>query len=149
MNIQERINNDLTSAMKAKKEPELRTLRLIKAELIKKQKESGAELTDEVALSVLQTLAKKFKDSIDAYMQGGRKDLVEKEQSELAVLTGYLPDQMSEADVRREVGDILDTFTDEQRGNFGEIMKAVMERLKGKADGGVVTKVVKELLAKK
>ena len=141
-----RINEDLTQALKNKRDTELGTLRLIKAALLNKEKEAREELTQDTVQQVLRSLAKKHHDSIDAYERGGRPDLVAIEREQLGILEKYLEKQFTEDEVRAKVAQIIETIVQEGQNNFGAVMGRVMSELKGKADGGLVNKVVKEIL---
>jgi len=140
------INNDLKSAMKEKKELELRSLRMlssaIKNEEISKRPN---ELTEEDILGVVKREIKKIKDAIVDFESGDRSDLADQYKEELAVLSKYVPEQLSEEDIRSVVKEVVLNAEDK---NFGLIMKAVMTALKekGDADGGLVSRIVKEEL---
>ncbi len=147
MEIIKQLEKDLVEAMKAKRETELSVLRMLKTALKNKAIELKKDLTADEALAVLKSEAKKRRDSIEAFKDGGREDLAEKETSELVILEKYLPEQMSEDQVREEAKKIIDELTEEQKNNFGAVMGQVMAKLKGKADGGLVGKIVKELVS--
>ncbi len=147
MEIIKQLEEDLVEAMKAKRETELSVLRMLKTALKNKSIELKNDLTADEALAVLKSEAKKRRDSIDAFKDGGREDLAEKEATELLILEKYLPEQMSEDQVREEAKKIIDELTEEQKNNFGAVMGQVMAKLKGKADGGLVGKIVKELVS--
>jgi hypothetical protein len=145
MALLETIQNDLKSAMREKKTVELSTLRglsaAIKNEEIAKR---PATLTEDDLLAVVKREVKKLNDAIADFETGGRADLAAEYRAQAVVLSGYLPAQASEDEVRKAVKDVLAAASDK---NFGAVMKAAMAALKGKADGQIVSKIVKEELA--
>ncbi len=143
MSLQEKLNDDLKSSLKAGDQSKTGILRMLTAavhnEHIKKGKDK--ELTDEDVQEVLRREAKKRKESIEAFTKGNRPELAEKEQVELALIETYLPKQMSGEEVTAAVGKILAGLED--KSNQGMVMKAVMAELKGKADGKLISEIVK------
>lgn len=109
---------------------------------------AGYEATDEDVLAVLQREAKQHRDSIEQFSSANRTDLVEKETTELNILQAYLPKQMSEDEIRNEVKDAIIKSQAKTAADMGKIMGVLMPKVKGKADGGLVSKIVKEELAK-
>ncbi len=144
--ILEVLTQDIKEAMKAGNAEKLGVLRMVVSALNNKKIEKGkdAVLTDEEALQVLSKEAKKRKESIDIFVKGGRPELAEKEKSELAIVESYLPKQMSREEVVAEVERVLSGLAD--KSNAGLVMKAVMAELKGKADGKIISEIVKEKL---
>ena len=109
---------------------------------------AGYEATDEDVLSVTQREVKMRKDAIDQFFKAGREDLVAKETKELSLLEVYLPEQMSEEDIRNFVKQaIMDTNASSPQ-DMGKVMGSLMPKVKGKADGGLVSKIVREELGK-
>ena len=133
MTIRERIVADLTAAMKAKD-----TQRLARG--------TESVLEDQECLAVIATYAKQRRDSIEAYRKGGKEDLATKEEAELAIIQQYLPAQMSDDEVRRIVAAAIAETGATSAKEMGAIMKIVMPKLKGEADGAVVNRIVRELL---
>lgn len=148
MSLIKDLESALIVAMKEKQETDLSVLRMLKASLKNKAIELKKDLEDKDVVLVLKSEIKKRKESIETYNQAERQDLVDKEQVELSVLEKYLPAQMSEADIREKVEAVYASATDEEKGNFGLIMKKTMSELKGDADGGLVSKVVKDVVQK-
>ena len=150
MSLQDKLNHDLKEAMKAGNSDKVGVLRMLNASLQNRQIEKGkdAVLTDEDMLQVLTREAKKRKESVEAFIKGDRPELAEKEKLELLIVEAYLPKQMSREEVVAEVEKIIVTLR-QARGNivFNNIMKAVMAELKGKADGKVISEIVKEKLS--
>lgn len=144
MNPIDQIEQDLIAALKAKDADKASLLRMVKTSLKNEAINKKGELTEDDVLSVLKREIKQRKDSIDSYKEGGREDLAAKEESEIAIIEGYMPEQMSEGDVRAKVEEILGGIDD--TSNFGAVMGQVMGQLKGQADGAIVRKVLEEKL---
>jgi len=144
----EQIRQDLVTAMKAKDTETLSVLRMLIAALRNKEitlRDGGAaELTDEQVLEVIGSEVKKRRDSVEAYMSGGRSELADKESAEIKILEKYLPEQMSDSELEKIVQEVMAAGATD----FGRIMGQTMARVKGKADGNKVGEIVKKLLAK-
>lgn len=112
-----------------------------------KATEKDWELTDEEVLSVVKSEAKKRKEAIEQYQQGGRDELAEKEKSELKVLEAFMPEQLSKEAVQKEVADVISRLGG-SASNKGMVMREVMQKLKGKADGSQVAAAVDAMLEK-
>lgn len=134
--------------MKARDQVVIDTLRSIMSAFTYKKVETGADLSNEDMLAVLQKQVKQRNDSIAEYNKGGRTDLIEKEQKERDILMKYLPAQKSESEVRSVIKDIIGALPPGEN-NIGNIMKAVMPQLKGLADGNLIRQIVSDELAKK
>jgi uncharacterized protein YqeY len=134
---------DLVLAMKAKDSLKVLTLRMLVAALKNSQIAKGGALTDQEAEAVLAKEAKKRQEAIELYQRGNRPELVDKETAELNLIKSYLPEALSEAEVKAIVAEVLSSATDK---NFGNVMKAVMAKTQGKADGKMVAKLVQEAL---
>lgn len=149
MNLKDRINQDLKEAMKSGNKTRLTVVRSIRA-LILEYEKSGAdkELTSELEVSMLSTAAKKRKDSIEQFRKANREDLATVEEAELKILTDYLPKQMNEDDIKKEVERLASEINAKSKEDFPKLMPLVMKELKGKADGKVVKTVVENFLAK-
>jgi uncharacterized protein len=149
MNLKEKINEDLKSAMKSGDKIRLETIRSIRALILEFEKSgSGKELSEEEALKMLNSAVKKRKDSIEQFAKAGRTDLVEKEQEELEILNEYLPKQLSEDEIRNEVKNIAAKIGAIGKQDFAKLMPQVMKELKGKADGKIVRTAVEDFLGK-
>lgn len=107
---------------------------------------AGYEASDEDVLSVIQKEVKQRKESIEQFKAGGRQDLVDKESSELKILETYLPEQMSEEEIREIVKETISEIGTTTVADMGKVMAALMPKVKGKAEGGLVSKIVKEEL---
>ena len=149
MALKDTISQDLKNAMKSGEKLRLETLRTIRAALMEKEIEkrgSGNPMSPEDELGVLTTAAKKRKESIEQFQNGGRPELAEQERQELAIIQEYLPKQLSQEEVEKAVRDIVSQTSAAGPGDFGKVMPQVMKQLKGKADGRLIQETVKKLL---
>ncbi len=147
MSLKDKITGDLTHAMKAKDANRLSVLRMVKASIMNRQIEKGADLTDEEITKTLQTLVKQRKDSIEQYERAGRSELAEKEQSELVVLEDYLPQAASKEEIENAVAEVIAETGASSIKEMGAVIKAAQARLAGKsADGKLVSEIVKAKL---
>lgn len=142
---------DLKQAMKEKDQDRLRVLRSLKSKLLEREiserKEGEASLSDEQTIEVLMKAAKQRKESIEQFEKGDRNDLAESEKEELEIIESYLPEMLSENEVRDIARDKIDELGAEDISDMGQVMGALMQELKGKAEGSLVSKVVKEELS--
>ena len=145
MTLKEQIVTDMTAAMKARA-PELDTLRMLKADIMKYEV-SGAdkETTDEVVLDIIKRSIKQRKEAAEGFEKGGNTQSMQKELDEIKILEEYMPEQMSEDEVKKIVQETIDQMG-AGPADFGKVMGAVMGKVKGQADGGLVNMLVKELL---
>ena len=141
------LQEELKIAMKAEERAKMIGLRNIIGKIKAAQIDKGESLTDEESLKILKTAAKQLKESIDQYQKGGRDDLAEKEAFELSLLEKYLPDQLSEEQIRGTVKNIVKNTGAESIQDMGKVMGATMKELAGSADGKIVQKIVKEELS--
>ena len=142
MSISARIAEDLKQAQKERDKIRLSTLRMLKSELRYKEIEKGKPLTEEEEMGVLSTSAKKRLDSIEQFRNGNRIDLVTQEESELKVVQGYLPQQLSEQDLNLLVDQAISEVQAQGKSDLGKVMKSLMPKVKGRADGKVVNQIV-------
>lgn len=150
MSLAKQLETDLVSAMKARDSQTTTTLRGLKADLKNFQIAAGTrdeEMSDEQVVQVFSSAAKRRKDSIEQYINAGRTDLADVEKAELAIIERYLPEQMSEEDVRKIVGDTIAELGLNSPSQVGQLMKALMPKLKGKADGKLINTAAREILA--
>jgi hypothetical protein len=149
--LKDRLADDLKAAMRSKDAVRLRTIRSLRAALMEKEidlREGGsATLTDEQELAVVQKQAKQRRDSILQYEEAGRQDLSVKEQAELAVIEAYLPDQLSEEEVRDAVRQIVEEIGAGSKGDIGRVMGTAMGKLRGRAEGRMVQRIAMEILS--
>ncbi|MFZ9315178.1 MAG: GatB/YqeY domain-containing protein [Burkholderiaceae bacterium] len=151
MSLKDRLQEDIKAAMRAKAADQLTTLRLITAAIKQKEVDERVTLDDAQVLSVIEKMVKQRKDSIAQFQAGGRQDLVEKESAELALLQSYLPAQLSEAEIRAEVDAGVDALLAAGEtvspALMGKVMAQLKPRLAGRADMGVVSRLIKEALS--
>ncbi len=148
MPILEQIDQDLIKALKAGEKLKATVLRGLKSDIKYAQIEKKTALSDTDVIDVLSSAAKKRRESIEQYQAAGRQDLVTKETFELDVIQGYLPVQLSEAEVRQIISDAVAETGADSPAKMGLVMKAVMPKVKGRADGKLVNRLVQEILAK-
>jgi uncharacterized protein YqeY len=148
MTLRDRITEDMKSAMRAKDAARLSTIRLLLAAIKQKEVDERITLDDVQVVGVLDKLVKQRKDSITAFSQAGRTDLVDKESAELAVLQGYLPQRLSSEEVAAAVARIAADVGAAGPGDMGKVMAAAKAELAGKADMAMVSAAVKAALAK-
>jgi len=148
MTLEARIMEEIKTAMKAKNEAELRTLRAIKsAILLEKTSGSGTEMTEADELKMLQKLAKQRRDSLDIFKQQNREDLASKEQEELAIIERFLPKPFTQEELEAALKDIIAQTGAASPADMGKVMGAASKQLAGKADGKTISDTVKRLLA--
>ena len=141
------LQEELKIALKAGERAKMIGLRNIIGKIKAAQIDKGESLTDEESLKILKTAAKQLKESIDQYQKGGRDDLAEKEAFELSLLEKYLPEQLSEEQIRGTVKNIVKNTGAGSMQDMGKVMGATMKELAGSADGKIVQKIVKEELS--
>ena len=147
MSLTEQINNDIKKAMLAKEKEKLAALRAIKsALLLEGTKDGSGEVSDDKGLEIIAKLVKQRKDSSAIYKEQGREDLAVDEDFQVEVLSTYLPEQMSEDEVRQVVKDTIAQVGASGPQDMGKVMGPVMGKLKGKADGKMISALVKEEL---
>ena len=148
MALEQNIMVELKAAMLAKDEAKLRGLRAIKAAIIiLKTSEVGKEISEEEEMKMLQKLVKQRKESIDIYTKQGREDLAKTEQEEVAVIELFLPQMMSEEEIRVALKDIITSLGATSPGEMGKVMGAANKTFAGKADNKIVSALVKEMLS--
>ena len=147
MNLKERIRGDMQKAAKEKSSLALSALRMALAAIKNKEIEARGEIGDDSVLKVLATMVKQRKESIELFRQGGREDLAEKEAGEIAVLEGYLPKALSEAEVESIAREAVEAAGAKSPADMGRVMKELMPKVAGRADGKIVSEIVRRLLA--
>ena len=146
MSIKDRLKSDLITAMKARDELKVSTLRLVSSSIKNREIDERKELDDEGVLAVFTTAAKQRRDSIDQFEKGGRQDLADKEKAELVIIQEYLPQQLTKEEVAAFIKEAITETGAAGAKDMGKVMKALMPKVKGKADGKLVNELVKELL---
>ena len=148
MTLKDRITEDMKAAMRAKDAARLSTIRLLLAAIKQREVDERIVLDDTQVVGVLDKLVKQRKDSIAAFAQAGRTDLVDKETAEMAVLEAYLPQRLSADEVGAAIAALVAELGAAGPGDMGKVMGAAKARLAGKADMGMVSAAVKAALAK-
>ena len=154
--LKEQIQSSTTEALKSGDQFKLGVLRMLLASITTKEKEKKykekiegeAQLTDEQILETVSSEIKKRKDAIVLYEQGKRPELAEREAKEIEVLIKYLPEQLSEDELKKLVAESIAKTGAKEMKDMGKVMADLNPKIKGKADGGQVSKIVKELLSK-
>ena len=144
--LKRRINQDAKEALKSKDTLTLNVLRMLKSEIRYKEIERGSELSDDDVISVLSSAIKKRKDSIQQFEKGGRDDLASKEKEELAVVTKYMPEQVSEEELSQIISQAISEVGATGASDLGKVMKLVMPKVRGRADGKKVNQMVSSQL---
>ncbi len=149
MSLKQQIDNDIKAAMLAKKKDELMALRAVKSMILlaETEKSGTGELNVEVESKLLMKAAKQRKESADIFQKEGREDLAKTELLELEVINRYLPKQLSESDILEEVKKIIEQVGAKGPQDMGKVMGTATKQLAGKADGKVISELVKKLLA--
>lgn len=150
MNLEQKIMADLKTAMLAKDEKTVRSLRAIKAAIIlaKTSEGAGGEIKEEDEVKLLQKLVKQRKDSLEIYQQQNRADLAQKEQEEIEVIEKFLPKQLSGEELKAIIASIIAETGASSPADMGKVMGVATKQLAGKAEGKAISTLVKELLAK-
>ncbi len=149
MSLQEQLVNDMKESMKSGDSVKVSTIRMLKAAIKNKEIEKGGtsyKLSDKETLEVIATAIKQRRDSIEQFTKGNRQDLAEKEKKELDILQAYMPPQMSDEDVKAEVKKAITETSASSQKDMGKVMKVLMPRIAGRADGAVVNRIVRELI---
>jgi uncharacterized protein len=148
MSLSEKINQDLKDAMRSGDKVRLQTIRSIRALILEFEKSgSGKELNPEEEIKMLTTAAKKRKESIEQFRNGGRNELAENEEAELKIIEEYLPKQLSLDEILAEVKKIASEVDAKTKEDFPKLMPAAAKALKGKADGKIVKEIVEKILS--
>ncbi|MBV9361063.1 MAG: GatB/YqeY domain-containing protein [Betaproteobacteria bacterium] len=147
MALKQQINEDMKTAMRAKDAARLSTIRLILAAIKQREVDERIELDDAAVLGVLEKMIKQRRESIAQFEKGGRQDLANNEKAEVQVLTAYMPAQMSDADIQKEIDSVISATGAAGAKDMGKVMAALKAKLAGKADMGKVSGLVKAKLS--
>ncbi len=149
MSLFETINEELKTAMRAREKERLEALRAIKTAFLMARSEKGAshELSEQDELKILKKLVKQRQDSAEIYQQQGREDLYNKEIAESKVIAEFLPEQMSEAEIRTYLQQLISEMGADSMQQMGPVMGRATKELSGKADGKMISSIVRELLS--
>ena len=147
MSLKDQITDDMKSAMRAKESERLATIRLLIAEIKRKEVDERVELNDAQVLTIVEKMIKQRKDSITQFENGGRQDLADKEKAELAILSGYMPAGLSDDEVAAEVAAAVAASGAAGPQDMGKVMAILKPKLAGRADMTAVSAQVKKALA--
>ena len=147
MSLKETINEDMKNAMRSKDTARLGTIRLLQAAIKQKEVDERIDLDDSTIIPIIEKMLKQRNDSIDAFKKAERADLVIKEEFEVSVLKGYMPEQMNLSDVQSAIDDVIKEVGASSMKDMGPVMAKVKEKLAGKADMAAVSKIIKAKLA--
>ncbi len=146
--LAKRIQSDLTEAVKSRDKTRISVLRMLLSALKNAELDEREELSDEKELAVVSSYARRVRESIEEFGKGGREDLAAKERDELVIVMKYLPEQMSDEDIRAEAAGVIAELGASSPRDIGRVMGEMMKRFKGKVEGGAVNRIVVELLRK-
>lgn len=149
MTLKERLETDYKKSYKEGNALAVDALRLLKAEVKNSEIAKRKDFDDHEVLEVIVKIAKRHQDSIDAFTRGNRPELAEREKNQLAVLENYLPAKLSEEELRDIIGELIKESGAAGPQDFGRVMGGIMKNLKGQAEGGLVSRILKEELNKK
>jgi hypothetical protein len=147
MSLRERLTDEMKGAMKSRDELRLSTIRMIRSTVKNREIELKHELDDTGICEIIASLVKQRRESIRLFTQGGRDDLVEKEEKELGILLGFLPPQLERAELEELVIKVIAECGAQGAKEMGKVMKTLASQVAGRADGKVVAEVVREKLA--
>ena len=148
MSLKDRITEDMKSAMRAKESDRLSTIRMLLAACKQREVDERIVLDDAAVIGIVDKLIKQRKDSIAAFTQAGRTDLVDKESAEVKVLEAYLPQRLSAEEIAAAVDSLVQSLGASGPGDMGKVMAAAKANLAGKADMGLVSAAVKQALVR-
>lgn len=147
MGLLQILQDEMKQALKAKDNLKLSVIRMLISEIKKVQIDKKKELSDEEIIEVIQRYAKQRKEAIKQYKDAKREDLAQKEEQELEIVSKFLPKQLSEEEIVKIVEQVIKETGASSMRDMGKVMKIVMEKVKGRADGSLVSKIVKEKLS--
>ena len=147
MGLEERLIDEMKQAMKANDKLRLSTIRMIRTSVKNKEIEQRKKLDDDVIFKVIQGMVKKGEESIEQFKLGGRMDLVEKETKEIEILKSYLPNPLSQEEILKIIDQTIEETQASSLKDLGKVMKSVMPKLGGRAEGALVNQLVKDRLS--
>lgn len=145
--LKHQIEQQIKEALKGGETVRLSVLRLLLAGIQNEEIAKQRQATDEDVIMVVRRQVRQSQESIEAFRKGGREDLAQKEEGEIEILSTFLPQQMTEGEIKKVVEEVVSQMPENDKNNFGKIMGAVMTKVKGRTDGNTVSKVVKEVLS--
>lgn len=146
MSLKEQILEDIKHYMKEKDTVALNAVRMLKSDIKNAEIAAIKELDDEGVIKVVMSSIKKRRDSIEMYEKNGRQELADKELAEIKTLEKYLPAQLSDDEIKNVVKDVINSLDDSAKKNFGVVMKAVMAKVNGQAEGKKVSEIIKGMI---
>ncbi len=144
--IREQLTEDMKTAMRAKETERLSTIRMIRSEILVKDKEKGKETSEEDILKILQSMVKRREDAAEQFDKGDRPELAQKERDEIVLVQTYLPAQMDDAGIRSAAEAVIAELGASSPKGMGKVMGLLSKQLSGQAAGGRISQIVKELL---
>jgi len=147
MGLEERLVEEMKHAMKSNDKLRLSTIRMIRSAVKNKEIEQRSQLTDESISKVIQGLVRKGEESVEQFRVGGRMDLVEKEEKEIEILKSFLPQPLSREEILRVIDQSIEETQASSLKDLGKVMKSIIPKLGGKADGKLINQLVKERLS--
>jgi uncharacterized protein YqeY len=146
MTLKDRLLSDMRTAMKQKDTVRKTVLSMARAAILQLEKDKRTELDDQGVMEVIAKEIKSRKEALEMFKQGGRQDLVEQNEKEIEILGEYLPPQLSESEIREIIKETIEKVGAAGMKDMGKVMGAVMPQVKGRAEGGTVNRLVKEML---
>ncbi|TET70065.1 MAG: GatB/YqeY domain-containing protein [Candidatus Zixiibacteriota bacterium] len=146
MTLKDRISEDLKGAIKSGDKPRLSVVRLLKSEIINKEIQKGGELEEDEIFGLLSSMIRKRKEAIEQFKSADRQDLVDRETKELEILRGYQPAQLSETELQQFIDETIKEIGADDISVLGEVMKTVMPKLRGRAEGALIRDMVAKCL---
>ena len=147
MGLLQELQTQMKEALKAKDTERLSVIRMLISEIKKAQIDAKRELSDNEIIQVIQRYAKQRKESIKQYREAGREDLAQKEERELQIVSQFLPEPLSEEELERIIDETIKELNASSMKDMGKVMKAVLSKVEGRADGSTVSKIVKSKLS--
>jgi uncharacterized protein YqeY len=147
MGLEERLVDEMKQAMRSNDKLRLSTIRMIRSALKNKEIEQRKKLDDDGVIRVIQGMMRKGEESLEQFQLGGRMDLVEKERKEIEILKSFLPQSLSQEEVLKIIDQCIEETQASSLKDLGKVMKSVMPKLQGKADGKLINQLVKEKLS--
>jgi hypothetical protein len=148
MSLAEQLAQDFKNALKSKDEIRISCLRMLKASLKNEQVKKGKDLSDEEIRGIVASLIRKGQEAAEEFKKGNREDLAQKEEKEIAILYGYLPEQLGSPEIEATLKEIIDELSATGPKDLGKVMKAAMARMAGKAQGKEVNELARKLLSR-
>ncbi|MFD0958633.1 GatB/YqeY domain-containing protein [Paenibacillus chungangensis] len=146
MNLSERLNDDMKQAMKSKDKFRLTTIRMVRASVKNLEIELKRPVDDSEVLEILSREIKQRKDSLQEFKKAGRDDLIADLETEIEIISGYLPEQLTEEDIQEIVRQTIHELGASSKADMGKVMSALMPKVKGRADGKLVNQAVQQFL---